>query len=57
MSNIKYCTIEDVIRDYGTRSICIEWDDGSDSDILNNGYTIEDCKRFANEGCRFFYDD
>ena len=54
---VEYCCLEAVIRDWDKRAICVEFSDGSDALLQENGYTLEDCIQFVKEGCQFFYDD
>lgn len=48
--------IEEVVRNFNERAIYVIFGDGSDALLQDNGYTIEDAKKFAKEGCTFYYD-
>lgn len=41
--SIQYITKEEVSKYWNTRSICLEFADGTDSLAQENGYTLEQC--------------
>ena len=57
IAGTKYCNINEVLRDWNIRNICVEFPDGSDALLQENGYTKEDALKFAGQGASFFYDD
>ena len=50
----KYISIDDVIRKWCTKAICIEFADGTDVLAQENGYTLQQC--IGMKGVRFFID-
>lgn len=50
------CSFEDVVIHWEDRAICVEFEDGSDALLQDNGYTLKDAAEFAKQGCKFFYD-
>lgn len=51
-----YITIIDVIRNWENVPMCVEYPNGADAMLQDNGYTLDDAIEFALNGCSFFYD-
>lgn len=51
-----YLSIEDVISLWDSTPLCVEYSDGSDAMLQDNGYTLDDAVGFALNGCQFFED-
>ncbi len=51
-----YISIEEAIKEWDNKPLCVEYKDGADAMLQDNRYTLDDAIGFALDGCTFFYD-